>query len=124
MVLVGDLQRSFDCGRAAVGIEDAIEAFRRPVDEFFRQPNRRLVGQPEQCRMTDAIHLFADGSIDFRDTKSVNVAPQGRDAIEIPPTVEVDQLEPIAGHDDRRVLASVFLHWREGMPDMLDVPCP
>src|SRR5262249_45501052 len=83
------LQRDLDGGGAAVGEEDVIESRRRQLDELAGEFYRWHVGHAEQRAVSNLIELRTDRLIEFGDAVAVDVAPQRRDAVDVPVTVEV-----------------------------------
>ena len=81
-VLKGHLEGDLHGGRPAVGVEDAREARRRA------RPGARASsvagGEPQQGRVGDPVELLAQGRVDPRVAVAVDVAPERRDAVEVP----------------------------------------
>src|SRR5262245_123176 len=120
--LKGDLQRDLDRRRAIVGEEDVIESQRGQLDELAGEFDRRHVGHAEQRAVGDLVELRADGLVEFRDAVAVNVAPQRRDAVDVPVAVEILEPAALGALDDQRGLGGVGRHRRERVPDVLPIP--
>lgn len=121
VVLIDDLQRGFDGGGAAVGVENPVEPLGGCLDKPGRQIDGRRRGEPEKRRVGDAVELIAHGSVDLGNAMSVDVAPQRGDSIEILPSFDVDQMESLAPFDDRRTFFAVRRHRCERVPDVIIV---
>ena len=61
------LDRHFDAGRAAVGIEHIVETRRRQRDEAPRQRFGRLMGEAGEDDLIESLRLIADRLHDRRD---------------------------------------------------------
>ena len=85
---------------------------------------REAVRQGEHRRVCDPLELVVHGLVDQRVAVPMDVAPQRRNAIEIPLAVDVDQLETVASADDGKTLIPPRLHRREGMPQVLAIKPP
>jgi hypothetical protein len=68
--------------------------------------------------MGHAVELRANRPVDLRHAMPVDVAPQRRHAVEIPPSVGVDQIKPVRIADNGRLLAAMLPHRRKRVPDM------
>ncbi len=76
------LQRHLDASRAAVGIEHAVEASRRHLDQRRRQLLCRLVGQAGEDHLVERFGGVTDRLDDLRMPVAVGDDPPGRDRIE------------------------------------------
>ena len=121
-VLKRHFQGDLDRRGAVVGKENTVEAGGRAFDEPPRQSGRRHVADAEQCAVGNAVKLPPDGRVELGHTMAVEVAPQRRDAVNIAPAVEVDQVAAFGAVDQERRFLGVSLHRREGVPDVLAVP--
>ncbi len=124
VVLVGDLEGDLDRCCPAIGVKDLGESARRSGNQRPGQLDRRDAGESQERRVGDAVELLPYRTVDFRHPVSVDVAPERRDAVEIPASFDVDQEESVSRLDDRRPLVTIGEHGGERMPDELVVPFP
>ena len=116
-VLKGHLDGDFHGCRAAVRIENPREARRREFYEFFRELNRRDIGQTQQGAVRDPVELAANRAVDFRNAMPMHIAPHGRKSVEIAIAVYVFEIDALAARDDDGFFPRVVLHLRKGMPN-------
>ncbi len=124
VILIRDFQGDFDRCCPAVGVKDLREPARRPGNQRPGQFDRRDAREPQERGVGNAVELLPNRAVDFGHSVSVDVAPERRDAVEIPASFDVDQEEAVGRLDDRRPLVAVGEHRREGVPDELVVPFP
>ena len=77
------------------------------------------MGEAEQGRVGDTVELLANRLIDSGMPVTVDVAPERRDTVEIPPALAVDQLASVGGLDHERLLRDPIALLREGVPKMI-----
>ena len=82
-VLEGDFERDLDGGGAAVGEEGPAEAWRRDLSEATSELIGERISQTEERGVRDSIELSPDGVIDFLTSVTMNIAPEGRDSVEV-----------------------------------------
>ena len=102
--LKGHLERDLDRGRAAVGVEDAVQAPGRDRHQALGELDRRRVREAEHRRVRDPVELVADRRVDRRVAVAVDVAPQRGDAVDVGVAVGVEQVVPSARAIDQRRL--------------------
>src|SRR4249920_3570303 len=72
--------------------------------------------------MRDLIQLPFDRKVERRMTMAMKIDPDGRNPIEIPLPLRIDQVGPFSPLDDERFLLFPFLHLGEGMPEVPVIP--
>src|SRR3970282_863985 len=118
--LDGDLHR----GGSVVGIKDARESGRRGGQEFFRELDRRDVGQPQEGGMGHPVELGTDCAVDLLPAVPEQVHPQRRYAVEIFPPLRGEEAVPLSRlYAERSVLLPVR-NLGEGVPDPRFIPPP
>jgi hypothetical protein len=122
VVLKGDPERHLDGRRARVGIEDARQAGRHDRDERVRQLDGRRAREAEERRVRDAIHLRAQCRVERRMAVPVHVAPERRDAVQVAPSVGIDEPAATALDDHERIVGEPFPHLGERVPEVRPVP--
>ena len=70
------------------------------------------------------IQLRPNGRINLRNTVTMYVTPQGRDAVEIAFPVDVNQFKPVCTGNNRWLFTDMGRHWSERVPDVLVIPSP
>lgn len=95
-VLEGLLECDLDCGRAVVREEHARQSARRDLEQRGRESNSWLVRQTEVRRVRDLLELIAKRAIESRMAMAMHGAPQRADAIEVAPTVVIDEEAAVA----------------------------
>jgi len=70
----------------------------------------------------DAVELLANGPVDQRLAVAVDVAPQGRDAVDVAPPLGVDQVGPIGALDRHRLFPTPVELLGEWMPEVVAIP--
>ena len=117
-VLERHLERDLDRGRARLGVEDAVEARRRDLDQPAGELGGARMGEPEHRRVRDPPELVAHGGVDRRVAVAVDVAPQRRDAVDVAVAVGVDQVGALGALDHQRLLALPVELLRERVPEV------
>ncbi len=117
-VLQRELERDLDRRRTGIGIEDAGQAGRRELREAGGEQGGRRARETEQRRVRDPVELGADGGVDRGLAVPVDVAPERRDAVQVPAAVGVDQVVALGRGDHERVGGEPLLHLGEGMPEV------
>ena len=74
--------------------------------------------------MSDAVQLFFDRLIDFFLSMSVDIAPERRNAVQVLPTLDIDQVMAVAPADNAWLFAHPLLHLRERVPKITVVELP
>ena len=69
--------------------------------------------------MREPTQLLRDGRVDPAHAMTEEVAPQRRGSIEQTTSPIIDQIVLVGRHDHERIVGEVFLHLREGMPEVL-----
>ena len=69
--------------------------------------------------MRDAVELVAHGRVDLRVAVAVDVAPERRDAVDVAPAVDVDQVGALGALDDERLLLHPAALLGERVPEMV-----
>ena len=87
-------------------------------DELLRKLNTSHVTQAKKSRMGDPFELGSDRVIKFFDPMAVNVAPERRNAVQIFPPVNIDEVMTVAPADNAWVVGHPFLHLGERVPEV------
>jgi hypothetical protein len=121
LVLEGHLQRDLDRGRARLRVEDAAQALRGEVDEAIGQLDRPRVREAEHGRVRNLLQLGPHRRVDPCVPVPVHVAPQRRYAVQVTPSLDVDQVGALAPLDDQRLFLDPRPLLRERVPDPIPV---
>ncbi|OPY89291.1 MAG: hypothetical protein A4E72_01141 [Syntrophus sp. PtaU1.Bin208] len=117
LILKGHLQGDLYGGGPAFGVKDAGQSPGNDLQQLFRAFDGRLMGQAEKGRMGDPIHLLLDGPVNLFLAMTVDIGPEGRNPVDVIPSVHVPEEGPLPFGDDQHVLRRELLHLRKGKPD-------
>ena len=116
----------FDGGGAVVGVEDFVQRDVpgvEKIDKALGELDGGDVAQAQEGGVGDLRELVGDGGVEFGDVVAVDVAPDGRGAVDIAAAEGVDEEFIWGALDDDEVLGlDPGLHGGEGMPEKVVVP--
>ena len=118
-VLKCHLQGDLHGGRPIVRVEDFGEAGRSDLHQPLRQQNGCRVRETQERRMGNPLQLRDDGPVDLSPAMAMNIAPERRDAVEVPFPIDVDEEVALPPLDDQGLVRKPLLHLCKGVPEIL-----
>ena len=76
------------------------------------------MGQAQQGAVGDLVELIADGLVDLGDPVSVHVGPQGRHRIQVPITLDIDEVVALCPLDDQWLVSHPVALLCKRMPEV------
>ena len=120
-ILEGHLERNLHRRRAIVRIKHSREAGRGEPNQLFRQGDGRRIGYAQHGRVRNPAELCGQGPIECRLSVAMEIDPDRRNAVKIPASFAILQVDALSSFDNQRSLFFPILLLREGMPEVAPV---
>ncbi|KAF1068320.1 MAG: hypothetical protein GAK45_01398 [Pseudomonas citronellolis] len=115
-VVVAHLQRHFDAGRAAVGIEHPVQARRGHAHQTLGQLDHWRMTEAGENHVLQLVELVFQALVDARIGMPEHVDPPGADGVQVAFALEILQPDALAPADRDHRQAFVVFHLGTGVP--------